>query len=171
MTVARQLEIRDNVLYQNPVKELERYRTDPVVYKGMEISGKCRIPGVSGRVLDLTVELQEGDYEEFTIYFAKNDRYFTSFRYVRDTQTIEFDRTHSGIVRDVVCQRTMQIKRAEKTLKLRLILDKFSVELFVNDGVQTFTSTFYTPLDAGDIILECDKSVLVNIEKYKITLD
>lgn len=52
-----------------------------------------------------------------------------------------------------------------------MILDKFSVELFVNDGVQTFTSTFYTPLDAEDIVWECDGTALVNIEKYKIDLD
>ena len=56
-------------------------------------------------------------------------------------------------------------------MKLRLLLDKFSVELFVNDGVQTFTSTFYTPLDAQDIVFVCDKRARVNIEKYNIILD
>lgn len=56
-------------------------------------------------------------------------------------------------------------------MKLRLLLDKFSVELFVNDGTQTFTSTFYTPLDAQDIVFVCDKMARVNIEKYNIILD
>ena len=171
MTIPRQLEIRDDILYQNPVKELEQYRTEPVILEEKEISGTCMIPGIHGRVLDLTLELLDGDYETFTIYFAKNKKYFVSFRYVRATQSIEFDRTYSGMIRDVVCQRTMKLKKTEKTLKLRLILDKFSVELFVNDGVQTFTSTFYTSLTAEDIVLECDKTALINIEKYKIELD
>ncbi len=171
MTIPRQLQYKNNVLYQQPVKELESYRTEPVVYWDREISGTCRLPGIRGRVLDLTVELLDGDYQEFSIFLAKNERYHTSFRYIRAAQTIEFDRTRCGMVRDVVCQRSMKIKRTEETLKLRFLMDKYSVELFVNDGAQTFTSTFYTPADAEDIEFACDKKAVVNIEKYTVSLD
>ena len=51
-----------------------------------------------------------------------------------------------------------------------MILDKFSVELFVNDGEQTFSATFYTPMDAQDIVFVCDKTVIANIEKYTISM-
>ena len=171
MILPRQLELHNNLLYQQPVKELERYYTEQVVYTDREISGSCQLPGVHGRVLDLSIELQEGSYEEFSVLFAKNEKYHIRFRYVCATQSIEFDRTYSGMVRDAVCQRSMKIKQPEGTLKLRFLLDKFSVELFVNDGVQTFTSTFYTPLDAEDIVFICDKKVKVNIEKHTIALD
>lgn len=169
MTIPRQLELREHVLYQYPVKELEHYRTEPVVYTGREITGQCQIPDIRGRVLDLTVELLDGDYEEFTFSFAKNERYSTSFRYVRATQTLEFDRTYSGMERDAVCQRSMKIKRPENTLQLRFLLDKYSVELFVNGGAQAFTATFYTPLTAEDIVFACDRTATVNIEKYNIS--
>lgn len=171
MTIPRELTMRDDKLYQQPVKELENYRTEPVVYTGEEISGKCQLPGIRGRILDMTVELQDGDYQEFMISFARNEKYNIGFRYIRPAQTLVFDRTFSGMIRDAVCQRSMKIKHMEKTLKLRFILDKFSVELFVNDGVQTFTSTFYTPLEAEDIVFECDNKAVVNIEKYTISLD
>lgn len=169
MTVPRQLELRDNRLYQQPVRELEQYRTEPVVYTDREISGKCQLPDIRGRVLDLTVELLEGDYQKFSVSFAGNKKYHTDFCYIPATQTIEFDRSYTGIQRDAVCQRSMKIKRAEGNLKLRFLLDKFSVELFVNDGMQTFTSIFYTPLEAEDIVFACDKTARVNIEKYTIT--
>lgn len=171
MTIPRELEIKDNNLYQNPVKELEYYRTEPIFYKGKEISGICSLPEVRGRVLDLTIELVSGDYEKFSVVFAKNETYETRFQYSKSAETIEFDRTRCGLTKDVVCRREMKIRKGGTTLKLRLLLDKFSVELFVNDGVQTFTSTFYTPLDAKDVILECDGTAVVNIEKYKITPD
>lgn len=171
MTIPRQLVIQDGVLHQYPVRELDNYRTDAVIFNSKELSGDTMIPGIQGRVLDLTVELLEGEYEVFTISFARNSRYFTSFQYVRATQTIEFERTFSGITRDVVCQRTMKIKKPESTLKLRLILDKYSVELFVNDGVQVFTSTLFTPQDAQEIVFSCDGTAVVNIEKYKIEMD
>lgn len=171
MTIPRQLELRNGLLYQNPVRELRNYYTEAVICEEKALSGKTTIPGIQGRVLDLTVELLEGEYEVFMVSFAKNDRYSNSFRYVCGTQTIEFDRTFSGMTRDAVCQRVMRIKKPEETLKLRLVLDKFSVELFVNDGIQTFTSAFYTPMDAEEIVFDCDGTVMANIEKYKIELD
>ena len=171
MTVPRQLEIRDGLLYQNPVKELKNYYKDQVVYKGKEISGKCTLPGISGRVASLEVELPYGDYKTFTIYFATNEKYSICFRYIRDKQVIEYDRTYSGIIRDVVCKRTMKIKKTGDKLKLHLIFDRFSVELFVNNGIQAFTSVFYTPLEADGIAFECDGTVAVDIEKYSIELD
>lgn len=168
MTIPRELELREGVLYQRPVRELERYRTEPVICRQQEINGKKEIPGVSGRVLDLSVELPEGDYETFTVSFAKNEKYATSIRYVRATRTIEFDRTYSGLIRDAVCQRSIKIKKTRKTQKFHLILDKFSVELFVNDGVQTITATFYTPLEAEQIEFACDGTAFINVEKYKL---
>lgn len=171
MTIPRQLEFRDGVLVQNPVQELERYHTETVICEGIELSGESTVPGIQGRVLDLTVELLAGDYEAFTISFAKNDRYATRFRYNPGAQSMEFDRTYSGMTRDAVSVRTMKIKKPERTLKLRLLLDRFSVELFLNDGAQVFSATFYTPLDAEDIVFACDGTAVVNIEKHGIKLD
>ena len=70
MTVPRELELKDGVLYQNPVEELTHYRVEPVICEGKQISGSVKVPGIQGRVLDLTLELLDGDYETFTIYFA-----------------------------------------------------------------------------------------------------
>ena len=170
MTIPRQMEIKNGVLLQNPVQELENYRTKPVVFREKEISGVCILPELKGRMMDFSLEIQDGDFENFTIEIARNEKYSTRFCYRPLSQTIEFDRTYCGMRRDVVCQRTMKLKNPGKTLKLRFILDKFSVELFVNDGIQVFTSVFYTPLEAEDIILECDKTALVDIEKYTLQM-
>lgn len=171
MTIPRQIELRNGILYQNPIKELEQYHSDAVICEGMELSGETAVSGVRGRVLDLTMELLSGNYKEFTISFAKNESYVTSFRYDRASQKIEFDRTYSDMTRDAVSKRAMKIKKPEKTLKLRMLFDRFSVELFVNDGAQVFSATYYTPLDAKDIVFTCDGTVVVNVEKYEIQLD
>lgn len=169
MTIPRELELKNGVLHQLPVRELEKYRREPVICDE-EICGTRMIPGIRGRVLDMTVEVLGGEYDSLTICFAKNDTYETSFRYVRAEQKVVFDRTYSGVTRDVVCQREMKIKNADRPLKLRLLLDKFSAELFVNDGEQTFSATFYTPLDAEDIVWNCDGTARIRIEKYDIRL-
>ena len=72
------------------------------------------------------------------------------------------------MIRDAVCQRKMKLENPQKTLKLRLILDKFSAELFVNGGCQTFSTTFYTPLEADDIVFKCNGKAILNIEKFDI---
>ena len=72
------------------------------------------------------------------------------------------------MIRDSICQRKMKLENPQSTLKLRLILDKFSAELFVNDGYQTLSSTLYTPLEADEIVFKCDGKAILNVEKYDI---
>lgn len=53
----------------------------------------------------MTVEIPEGDYEEFRIDLAHNESYTTSYTYYRKQGILETDRTYCGINKDVVCQR------------------------------------------------------------------
>ena len=123
---------------------------------------------IKGRVLDLSAEVLSGDFEKLSIHIAHNEDYTTCFTYNKAEQNIAFDRTYSGMRRDAVSQRKMKLENPKSTLKLRLILDKYSAELFVNDGYQTFSATFYTPLEADEIVFRCDGKAVLNIEKYDI---
>lgn len=64
----------------------------------------------------------------------------------------------------------MKIKKPKERLKLRLILDKYSAEVFVNDGEQVLSTTFYTPLEAEEISFECDGIAVTTIQKYTISV-
>ena len=52
-------------LYQNPVEELKQYRKNPCCLKDQEISGTVQFDEVRGRMLDLTVEIENGQFDEF----------------------------------------------------------------------------------------------------------
>ena len=54
------------------------------------------------------------------------------------------------------------------SLKLRLILDQFSVEVFVNDGEQVMTSTIYTEKEADGISFFADGEVKMDVVKYDL---
>lgn len=82
--------------------------------------------------------------------------------------SIRIDRTQSGLPCDIVNLREFPVHAVDGKLKLRLILDRYSVELFVNDGEQAATSVIYTPLDAKSISFSCDGTVLVDVEKYDL---
>lgn len=171
MTLPRELKIVDGRLLQNPVREIENYYTNPVRYENKEIVGDCQLQGVKGRVLELSVEVISGDFREFAIRFAYSDHFATSLTYYKEKNVLEFDRTYSGMVRDAISIRRVKIKNPKERLKLRLILDKYSVEVFVNDGEQVLSATFYTPLAADGIGFSCDGTALTTIQKYTISVD
>ena len=171
MTVPRELHIEQGRILQNPVREIENYHRNAVYYQNKEISGNCQMEDIHGRVLDMTVEIVRGDFHQFTISFAQNERYHTDFTIQKDSKMIEMNRTYSGMVRDAAAIRKSKIKTSTDKLQLRLILDKYSAEIFLNDGQQVFSSTFYTPLEADGIRFICDGKAVVNIEKYEIVVD
>lgn len=85
--------------------------------------------------------------------------------------TVEIDRTYSGMVRDAIAIRKAKLKTSADKLQLRIILDKYSAEIFLNDGQQVFSSTFYTPMEADGISFVCDGKAVVNIKKYEMVVD
>ncbi|MEY8395429.1 glycoside hydrolase family 32 protein [Lachnospiraceae bacterium 45-P1] len=170
MTLPRELEIVDGELYQKPVREIEKYRRDPF-FTQIEVTGELTLPEIKGRMLDLTVEITGNDYRSFEIRFAQNEQFHTGLTYNREKNLLELDRTFSGMVRDTASLRRVKAKNAGPRMKLRLILDKYSAEIFVNDGLQILSTTFYTPRDAETVSFLCDGTASVIIQKYTLAVD
>ena len=53
-------------------------------------------------------------------------------------------------------------------IRLHVILDRFSMEVFINDGEQVMTATILTDSDARGISFESDGRVLMDIVKYSL---
>lgn len=53
---------------------------------------------------------------------------------------ITFDRTYSGLRKDTLCTRRMKVSNRDGEVKLRILIDRYSVEIFVNDGEQVMTA-------------------------------
>lgn len=174
MTVPRELTLKNGRIYQQPVRELEQYRSNPVEYTDQLITETTALEGIRGRILDLQIEITRFDFEHFQIRFAKNDDYEMMLGYNAVRQCLTVDRTHSGLERDVVCRRKMEaapisLEDGSEILKLRLLLDKYSVEVFVNDGEKTMSSIFYTPMEADEIIFDTDGIACINVMQYTIS--
>jgi beta-fructofuranosidase len=56
-------------------------------------------------------------------------------------------------------------------IKLRAILDRHSLELFVNDGEQAASFVLHTPVSADVISFEADGEVVMDVEKYDLVFD
>ena len=174
MTLPRELSIRNGRLYQNPVRELEHYRDCHVVHKNIPVRGEINLPGVRGRMLDMTITVRPTGvepYRWFRVRVAKDGEYETIIRYRPGNGTLKIDRTRGGLPRDIVHTRSFLVRPQEGAIKLRVILDRFSVEVFVNDGEQAASTVIYTRQEADAITFEAGGSVLMDVEKYDLVLD
>lgn len=167
MTLPRELRIKDGRLLQTPIRELENYHKNRIAYENEVVEGEKSFDGVCGRCIDFTVQIHSGEFQEFVIDVAKNDKYFTRFVIDRKKNLLEIDRTYAGMIRDIVCIRRAVLPMVEG-LQLRFIMDYNSVELFVNDGEMVCSTVIYTPAGAQGIELRCDGRAEVSIEKYDI---
>ncbi len=53
-------------------------------------------------------------------------------------------------------------------IKLRLILDRYSAEIFVNDGEHVLTATIYTDIEADGISFFADGKVEMDVTRYEL---
>lgn len=170
MTLPRELSMKDGHLIQQPVRELNQYHTNHVSYDHYHFTNEITLPGISGRMIDLTVTIHSQNYHECTISFAKNDKYHVDFSYNKYKNILELDRSHCGMIRDCVTIRRKKLRYVHDELKMRIILDRFSAEIFINDGEQVFSTTFYTPLDAKDITFSSPDDLIISVDQYDIVL-
>lgn len=167
MTLPRELHIRNGRLIQQPVRELERWRGERTAYENVEVSGDMSLPGIFGRTLDLILRLQAQD-GPFTLKFAQDNSHFTAFTFQPDRSLLTLDRSHSGLPKSHALSRTIPVRSREGLLELRLILDRFSVEAFVNGGEQTLSATLYTPQEAAGISFQAQGKAVIHLEQYAL---
>ena len=174
MIIPRELSVKKGRLIQNPVRELEKYRGFRIVYSDVLVRGDTDLAGVKGRFLDMTLTLRPGNdnelYKWFRLYLAKDGQHYTYIRYKPETGTIRVDRTHSGFPHDIVNIREFPVFSHSGVIKMRVILDRYSLELFVNDGEQAASFTIYTPVAAEGISFASDGAVKIDIEKYDLVI-
>ncbi len=110
MSLPRELSVKNGRLYQTPLRELEAFRSNKVVYRNVTFSDVTELEGIRGR----------------------------------------------------------RVNTVNGELKLRVILDRFSVEVFVNDGEQVLSAILYTGQSADGISFYADGTVNMDIVKYDL---
>ncbi|MCI9458678.1 MAG: glycoside hydrolase family 32 protein [Oscillospiraceae bacterium] len=173
-TVPRELSVKEGRLYQQPVRELEKYRSGRVVHRNIPVSGEVNLPGIQGRTLDMTITVRPTggeSYRWFRIRVAKDGVHETIIRYRPDQGTVKLDRVRSGLPHDIVHTRSFLVRNRQGEIKLRIVLDRFSLEVFVNDGEQAASAVIYTPQEADAITFEAGSTALMDVEKYDLVFD
>ena len=172
MSIPRVIEVKNNRLYQYPIKELEKMRANKVEYHNVSFSDIIRLDGISGRKIDMELvirpEKDEELFQKFALRFAQDEQFYTALSFRPRESVLKVDRKFSGSRRAIIHQRRCKVDWSKGELKLRVILDRFSVEVFVNDGEQVLTATMYTNQSADGISFFGDGTVNIDVVKYDI---
>ncbi|SFI61573.1 beta-fructofuranosidase [Treponema bryantii] len=170
MSTPRELSLKDGKLIQKPVKEIESYRTASTTLNDVTVDGDFLPENLTGRIIDmeLTIRPKENkSLNSFTINLAQSEEYKITLEYKADSHTLVFDRSKTEM-RNALCSQSICRVSDSQELKLRILLDTYSAEVFVNDGQQVMTNTFYIEPSAKTISFNSVGSAVVNITKYDL---
>ncbi len=173
MSLPRELSVQNGRLYQKPIRELEKMRKDKVEYKDVLLEDRTMsLDKIQGRQIDMEIiirpEDKEEGYKKFAIRFAQNEKFHTALSFRHYESVLKIDRKFSGTRRAYIHQRRCLVRGDKDELKLRIILDRFSVEVFINDGEQVMSATIFTDQQAKGISFFADGKVKMDIVKYSL---
>ncbi len=170
MSAPRELYIRNNRLCQRPVREMENLWKDTIQHNQVTVHEEMSLPGVQGRLMDMEIVLngQDSACRRFTLHVAKDENHYIQIRCDLARNELIFDRSHGGSRRDIAHTRHVKAGLKDGKMTLRLLMDKESIELFVNDGEQVLTSLIPTPISADHITFAADAPVRMSVKAHHL---
>ena len=151
MICPRELRMEEGKLKQTPVRELEKYWENEIIYKRVKVNGTAFLKGISGRVFDLTLTIRDMHCDAVEIRLAKKEQKYIRIVYDPVHEILTFDRKYMNCIRDIVNERRVELAPKAGEITLRILMDIYSVEIFMNDGEKTLTSLFFVNEDNNEI--------------------
>lgn len=143
MTFPRVLTMEGKRLYQNPVKEIENYYTDSYSNTVVPQNGTMYIDELGGTVQDITIEFDKSSGKTGISVF--DDKEGSSLKVYYEDGRVYLDRTGATVGyynnKPEYKITSAEIPAQSTKIKIRLLLDKYSCEVFVNDGYSAMTAT------------------------------
>ena len=170
MTLPREVFIKDGRLWQRPSKEFLSLRKNEQTFsKFIETTEHFSFDGLRGRILCMDIQLRAFDERcSWVLRIAEDEKFYTELVYRARENTLTVDRRHSSSRRAIRHVQECSILKKDSVLSLEVVLDKFSMEVFINGGEQAMTCAFYTPLSADGISFFADGKIQMDIVKSEI---
>ncbi|MFB1049769.1 glycoside hydrolase family 32 protein [Paraliobacillus sp. JSM ZJ581] len=160
MTIPRELILRDNHLYQQPVKELKQLRSNQIIDKHKTSS--------QDEVIYLT-----GNHEAMEFQFQVN-RFqgdAISFTFDKNT-TLRFDAVEQMLTLTRANFRTNQLESRKTELKsltdLHIYLDTSSIEVFVNQGEKVFSARLFEDLLTRQLTIKVTGTLQYDVSGWQL---
>jgi beta-fructofuranosidase len=172
MSLPREISLKNNKLIQKPIREIENYYGKRISRQNVLVSDSVSLSSIEGRCIDMTINVRSSgediSYKKFELRFADNGKAYSTIEYDPELNIVKIDRKHSGSRRAIVHQRRCRVSGGKGSIKLRLILDRYSCELFINDGEQVMSMVVLTDIRAEGISFKAVGELLMDVEMYEL---
>ena len=184
MSFPRELFFRGDRLCQRPISEIQKLYKDTVDLEIFCEKEEKSYAELEGKLLDLSLQISapkdclkyqecseqkvvSGVQKAFQMKFAKQGENYVLCTYDFVSGILTVDRSHAGRSASICEIRRIYVGSSEE-LSLRLLLDRFSFELFVNDGEQVLSGTLYElPAEAKGISFQ-GEGIHLKVEKHSL---
>lgn len=172
MTLPRELFWEGETLCQRPVRELDAARRLRVQYQNVAVGKRpVALEGVRGRVLDCELEADLTGAARFGLRFAVGNGCWAELRLDLEDGLLRIDRRHAGGCRDGLELREAPLTPVDGRLRLRMVLDRFSAEFFLQGGRQVASLTLYdAPAEADGIEIFARGRATMDLRLFDLAL-
>ncbi|WP_173918458.1 sucrose-6-phosphate hydrolase [Halobacillus sp. Marseille-Q1614] len=161
LTIPRELKWNGSQLIQEPVQELALMREAVLLHSEISIENDQKaVRGISGRPVELHLELEELN-DQFAIEFF----HYASLSFTKKDSILTLSRPH---LEDKSKTEFRRVRLKNGLWSLRIFIDTSSLEIFVNDGEEVFTSRIYPDLNDPDILFTSLGQTVFSIEQWRL---
>ena len=141
----------------------------------MPVTDEINLYGVDGRVIDLDITVHpakdEPVYRYFVIRFAMNEEHYSEAIYSPDTGIFLINRENSGTRKGLMHRQSCLVPESmDGNLSVRILLDRYSFEIFINDGRYAMSAVIYTDPSADRISFRAGGKAVIDVAKREIKL-
>lgn len=166
MTIPREVVQKEDKLYFKPVDTIKNYRKNECVMNNIDVIGERKLD-MAGDCYEIKIVFNAQEAEEFGLKLRANETQETVIAYSVNEKLIKLNRDKSGI--GPKGERRTDINLIDNRLSLRIIVDKCSIEVFINDGEKVMTGMIFPGPDAINIAaFSIGKCSIEKIEKWDL---
>ncbi len=168
LTLPREISLRNNRLIMEPVSEIKNYRKDKISIDRV-INNETIYLNLGSECIDFEVDLFLITKAKFEMNVFSETPTSNSIKILYDSDSNKF----ILIVSDLVFKNEIQnvdISPVENKVNIRFLLDKSSIEIFINKGEKVLTNRVY-PVERYDkLSISSEGMCRVNLKKWDLNL-
>ncbi len=173
MTIPRELGLAQTPegirLVQRPVAALNVLRMPLGSWEDRAVAGELALDALEGQLLDIECEFEAEDARRFGLDLFVTSESRVRIAYDTEAQRLLFQRPEAGIA-DFNPEFSAALAPVEGRIRLRVLVDRSSVEVFANDGLLALTGQIFTEPEAKQVRLfaENGTAILRSLSAYAL---
>ena len=154
LTIPRELTLKNGILHQNPIEEMRKLRGDKIVSLKNIIIEDLNFNEVKENSYELKLDIERREASKIKINFMESNEEHTSLIYDFKKEICIIDR--NSMINGEKGIRKFKL-HSNGNLKINMFVDKSSVEIYFQDGIEVASLKLYPKKDSFNLSLKSEE--------------